>query len=148
MTLLSISSCSSQNRAPTQYHGFVIPDGASDFFLVPHYWITNKSVHCIVSLWAPDVADRQLLRETFNVTITCKQHKQDCYLFLLVLLWQEDCLDHDLSTADSMQSGVPVVHIEMVFHHVCLQHPCSIQVSANEQHKGHVQSLLPSEVAS
>jgi len=47
-----------------------------------------------------------------------------------------------------MQSGVPVEHIEMVFHHVCLQHPCGFQASANEQHKGHVQLLPPSEVGS
>lgn len=71
-----------------------------------------------------------------------------CYLFWLVLLWQEDCVDRDLLTADSMQSGVPVEHIEMVFHRVCLQHPCSFQASANEQHNGHVQLLLPSEVGS
>ena len=62
-----------------------------------------------------------------------------CYLLSLVLLWQEGCLDHDLLTADSTQSGDPVEHIEMVFHRACLQHPCGFQASANEQHKGHVQ---------
>jgi len=57
-------------------------------------------------------------------------------------------VDHDLLTADSMQSGVPVEHIEMVFHLVCLQHPCGFQALANEQRKEHVQLLLPSEVGS
>lgn len=57
-------------------------------------------------------------------------------------------MDRDLLTADSMQSGVPVEHIEMVFHRVCLRHLCSFQASANEQHNGHVQLLLPSEVGS
>jgi len=47
-----------------------------------------------------------------------------------------------------MQCGVPVEHIEMVFHRVCPQHPCGFQASANEQRKGHVQLLRPSEVGS